>query len=481
MLRTLPRNAMRLSHSVASQHALRASRSVVLGRSPALLQLQLRRDFSASPGQKETASEKKDVKAVTPSIPTEISPASPNANNSTPTPKPKTSVVKMLKSAFDGAYETIKDIVMNPRATWASIKEVAHHYWMGSKLLVSEVKVTREILGRVLRGHEMTRREHRQLIRTAMDMFRLVPFAVFVIIPFMEFLLPFALKLFPNMLPSTFMDSLKQEENLKKELQMRLAVAKFFQETMQEMANRKKNSSNTPSEEAQGATQLLDFVERARQGRPISNDRVIEMAKHFKDELTLPNIARPQLVSMCRYMGLQPYGADSLLRFQLRNKLRAIKEDDRRILWEGVDSLNTLELREACQERGMRALGLTQFKLKHQLQEWLELSTRKEIPISLLIMSRAFQLTSATDEPEAVLKSSMSALDADTINEIVVASASPSEEDSVEIRKRKLESIKFQQEVCAPCERWCDCMTMCALLWHVCLFVLRMTYPPVLV
>jgi hypothetical protein len=31
-----------------------------------------------------------------------------------------------------------------------------------------------------------------------------VPFAVFVIVPFMEFLLPFALKLFPNMLPSTF-------------------------------------------------------------------------------------------------------------------------------------------------------------------------------------------------------------------------------------------------------------------------------------
>lgn len=31
-----------------------------------------------------------------------------------------------------------------------------------------------------------------------------VPFAVFVIVPFMEFSLPFFLKLFPNMLPSTF-------------------------------------------------------------------------------------------------------------------------------------------------------------------------------------------------------------------------------------------------------------------------------------
>lgn len=72
------------------------------------------------------------------------------------------------------------------------------------------------------------------------------------------------------------------------------------------------------------------------------------MARLFKDELTLANVARPQLVSMCQYMGLPPYGADAFLRFQLRTKLRSIQEDDRRILWEGIDSLNTLELREAC-------------------------------------------------------------------------------------------------------------------------------------
>ena len=46
----------------------------------------------------------------------------------------------------------------------------------------------------------MTRRESRQLTRTVGDLFRLVPFLAFVIIPFMEFLLPVALKLFPGWL-----------------------------------------------------------------------------------------------------------------------------------------------------------------------------------------------------------------------------------------------------------------------------------------
>lgn len=41
-------------------------------------------------------------------------------------------------------------------------------------------------------------------MRTVSDLFRLVPFSVFIIVPFMELLLPLAIKLFPGMLPSTF-------------------------------------------------------------------------------------------------------------------------------------------------------------------------------------------------------------------------------------------------------------------------------------
>jgi hypothetical protein len=90
------------------------------------------------------------------------------------------------------------------KGLWQSVKDEAHHYWVGSKLLWAEIKTTNEILGRVLQGHYMTRRERLQLIRTTMDLLRLVPFSVFIIVPFMELLLPLAIKLFPNMLPSTF-------------------------------------------------------------------------------------------------------------------------------------------------------------------------------------------------------------------------------------------------------------------------------------
>lgn len=59
-------------------------------------------------------------------------------------------------------------------------------------------------------------------------------------------------------------------------------------------------------------------------------------------------------------MGLNHFGTDGILRYQLRNKIRSIKADDQMILWEGIDSLTLDELRKACAERGMRAIGLTE-------------------------------------------------------------------------------------------------------------------------
>lgn len=239
---------------------------------------------------------------------------------------------------------------------------------------------------------------------------------------------------------------------MKAELKMRLAVAGFFQETLQEMA-RKKIGGQKSDEKGGSGKEIVEFIEKARLGEPMPKDQVIRIAGQFKDELTLANVSRPQLVSMCQYMGLQPYGADAFLRFQLRTKLRVLKEDDRRILWEGIESLSEDELREACQDRGMRSFGMDQVAYVRQLQEWLDLSIQKNIPISLLIMSRAFMLSTKSyargsfADPEDVIRSSMSSLDSDTINEVVLDSIKSEEENSIDVKTRKLESLQFQSDM----------------------------------
>jgi hypothetical protein len=81
------------------------------------------------------------------------------------------------------------------------------HYYHGFRLLIIDIGVASRLIWKVLNGGDLTRREHRQLVRTTSDVFRLVPFSVFIIVPFMELLLPVFLKLFPGMLPSTFQTS----------------------------------------------------------------------------------------------------------------------------------------------------------------------------------------------------------------------------------------------------------------------------------
>uniref|UniRef100_A0A8C1UP08 Mitochondrial proton/calcium exchanger protein n=1 Tax=Cyprinus carpio TaxID=7962 RepID=A0A8C1UP08_CYPCA len=205
------------------------------------------------------------------------------------------------------------------------------HYYHGFRLLWIDTAIAVRMLWRVLNGHILSRRERRQFLRTCADVFRLLPFLVFIIVPFMEFLLPVALKLFPNMLPSTFETQSKKDERLKKELRVKLEMAKFLQDTIEEIALRNKAAKGNVTEE------FSTFFQTIRDsGERPSNEQII-----------------PE---------------------------------------EGVNSLNVTELQAACRVRGMRALGVTEERLKEQLQQWLELHLNQHIPTSLLLLSRAMFL-----------------------------------------------------------------------------------------
>ncbi|GAA6110546.1 mitochondrial proton/calcium exchanger protein isoform X1 [Tachysurus ichikawai] len=261
------------------------------------------------------------------------------------------------------------------------------HYYHGFRLLWIDTAITGRMLWRVLNGHALSRRERRQFLRTCADLFRLLPFLVFIIVPFMEFLLPVALKLFPNMLPSTFETKSKKEERLKKELRVKLEMAKFLQDTVEEIALRNKADQGNVTEE------FSTFFQKIRDsGERPSNEQIIRFSKLFEDELTLDNLTRPQLVALCKLLELQPIGTNNFLRFQLIMKLRSIRADDKLIAEEGVESLNVKELQAACRVRGMRALGVTEDRLRDQLKQWLELHLNQHIPTSLLLLSRAMFL-----------------------------------------------------------------------------------------
>ena len=164
------------------------------------------------------------------------------------------------------------------------VKKEILHYWDGTKLLATEIRISSKLALKMAAGYELSRREHRQvcvlteyclfysqssntrptqLTRTVQDLGRLVPFSVFVIVPFAELLLPVALKLFPNLLPSTY-EGQKSKD----------AKAKSLRATRKEVSNLLRNTlKETGLPVSPSNAQKEEFTEFFRKVRLFSMDR----------------------------------------------------------------------------------------------------------------------------------------------------------------------------------------------------------------
>lgn len=334
------------------------------------------------------------------------------------------------------------------KSTWQTIKAEAHHYWIGTKLLGVHISTAGGLVRRVMSGHSLSRRERRQLLRTTSDLLRLVPFAFFLLIPFMELMIPIVVKFFPNFLPTTYTKDLQKQANMKRQLKARIEVASFLQDSMEDYAQQLAATDNKDVNEKQGeaAKKALRLVVAARKGWYIPTKDVLQLASLFRDYVTLDGLNREQLVALCRYMNVSSFGSDSMLRVNIRRKVRGIKADDQSLWWEGIDGMTKGEMRTACQERGMRSVGLSRRGYERLLNQWLHLSVSKKVSPILLLLSGALNITAEIDRVEAIEKTVIS-LDDNILTE-VVRDASVSEDKSEE-KARRLETIKYENDMIA--------------------------------
>ena len=163
-----------------------------------------------------------------------------------------------------------------------------------------------------------------------------------------------------------------------------------------------------------------------------TTDEILKYSAYFENELTLDNLQRKQLIALCQILEVSTFGnlpPNDVLKFQLRMKIRELEADDKvrskiiylkteksrsffflkMIIKEGIDNLTIEELQQACRDRGMRAIGVAETRLKKQLDQWLDLHINRKIPISLLVLSRALYLPENI-APEELIKSTISAL-----------------------------------------------------------------------
>ncbi|XP_055336847.1 mitochondrial proton/calcium exchanger protein-like [Paramacrobiotus metropolitanus] len=350
-------------------------------------------------------------------------------------------------SAVAAARTEEKALAAPPKKTlWQKVVAELKHYWHGFKLLAAETRISWGLLRKLLRGESLSRREHKQLVRTVSDLFRMVPFVVILAVPFAEFALPFLLKFFPNMLPSTFEEKSKKEESIRKKLKVKLEMAKFLQETIHETA-----LEHQDQQKSTRAAEFAAFFDRIKgTGEEASTAEIMKFAKLFEDDLTLDNLPREVVVAMCRLLDIGTYGLPpEFLRFQLRMRLRNLRSDDKMIQREGIDKLDDEELQAACRARGMRSIGVSRQRLQAQLAQWIDLSLREEIPPSLLLLTRAMYLPDNLTTQEQ-LKTTLAQMPEKLGDEVEVKiaeeeGAKPDYEVKLRLVKEEQEAIKREE------------------------------------
>ncbi|KAL2829729.1 MRS7 family protein [Aspergillus cavernicola] len=323
------------------------------------------------------------------------------------------------------------------------VKKELQHYWDGTKLLSTEVRISFRLALKMAGGYELSRREHRQLKRTTSDLGRLIPFSMFLIIPFAELLLPVALKLFPNLLPSTYEGKTAREKKALNLSSTRKEVSTFLKNTLKE-SGLPVTAATVKNEE------FAEFFKKIRTtGETPSTEDVIKVCKIFKDDLTLDNLSRPQLVGICKYMNLNTFGTDAMLRYNIRHRMRQIKRDDRAIFYEGVESLSVPELQMACASRGIRTHGVSPARLREDITQWLDLRLKQGVPSTLLVLSNAYVYAQGGKEAEMStqiesLQSVLSSIPEELFHEIELEVHNA---EGAATNKQRLEVIKEQQEL----------------------------------
>ena len=93
--------------------------------------------------------------------------------------------------------------------------------------------------------------------------------------------------------------------------------------------------------------ELRQFMVQIRDGGTNATaDELLSVMRGFKDNVTLDHLYRDQLVSIARFLAMNAFAPTAILRFQIRSRLKKLRNEDKEIMWEGLNTLRCVISRE---------------------------------------------------------------------------------------------------------------------------------------
>lgn len=304
-------------------------------------------------------------------------------------------IFKFCRKFFKNSWGAMR----NPRVIVEWSKDIwgigVNGFWWfitGCRLFRRNVRTSWALAKRVARGEQLSIRERQLMTKTTSDCLRIVPFSLFIIIPFAELLLPVALRFFPGLMPSTFFKSKYDDASLARRLQAKVQMAEFWQDVvMQRTQSIAKDENHVHADKA---AELQAFQEKLLTGQKFPTvQEILRFNELFNAEMQISKMNTAQLQAMTKMLGLTPMTLPLHNQLQLRHHITSIRREDRDLLWEGVDGLTKDDLIEACHKRALRFHLVTESEMRAELTRWLEISRQPKISMQLLLWIQSFYLS----------------------------------------------------------------------------------------
>jgi len=261
-------------------------------------------------------------------------------------------------------------------------KEVGWNFWYGTKDLYYNTRQTQKLIQMRRQGIVLNRSQERFIRQNRKDLKNLIPFFLVWRIPiFGDFILPFFVAKFPDLLPSTY--NLVRKPTLEEVVKL----SKIKQLSMIHLDHAKTRDTSMDSTLEEMRCSLRDAYHL-----PLSCKRLLENKDLLMKKIPpVEQLTRRQIAAVCAVLNLGTRNFTFFLRKKFCSHMEYLSNDDKMIHQEGIDQLDDLDLKMANIERGLAVLGTTRKQLEVQLTEWICITLADpQLKTPLLIYCHAF-------------------------------------------------------------------------------------------
>eukprot|EP01114_Cavostelium_apophysatum_P016614 TRINITY_DN4769_c0_g1_i3.p1 TRINITY_DN4769_c0_g1~~TRINITY_DN4769_c0_g1_i3.p1 ORF type:complete len:398 (-),score=71.40 TRINITY_DN4769_c0_g1_i3:93-1286(-) len=285
-----------------------------------------------------------------------------------------------------------------PRLMYAIRKmyDVGWQFWYGARDLWRNTKAANELARRLKQGEKLPRVQHRFILQNRRDLRSLVPFFLVWRIPiFGDFILPFFIARYPNLLPSTF------KLVKKPTLEDRIKTARI------------KHEAILGGQVSSDKLNIISKLDSKWKSLPYLTSKNVVAEADLLSQLKLKSLTRSEVAALSSMLGLGTRMPTFWLKRKLIEHFKMLEDDNKLLQKEGVESLSEDELDAATMERGLRVIHLSLDALERQLNEFVKLQNeRPDLIAPLLIYGHSFNKREMFLQPEGISTSEQKSLGA---------------------------------------------------------------------